>query len=197
MGKDSGRNVEKSRQSRNLALGVSQNEQITKNEQEFPMSQAAPGLGLATGTSPAYPYGYGCATGTAILTLQGALPVEYLCAGDRIITRNGVRSLSHISMHLQRNVRAVRILSDSLGVGKPADDVLVAADQPILIRDWRAKALFGAAQAMVPAARLIDGTYIRAETVAELRLFALHFDAPAVIFAGGLELACQPALIPA
>ena len=62
-------------------------------------------------------------------------------------------------------------MSDSLGVGKPADDVLVAADQPILIRDWRAKALFG--------------------------LFALHFDAPAVIFAGGLELACQPALIPA
>ncbi len=161
------------------------------------MSQAALGLGLATGTSPAYSYEHGCATGTAILTLHGALPVEHLCVGDRVVTRNGARSLVHIAVTRGRNTPLVRVSCGSLGVGRPAGDVLLAPDQPILIRDWRAKAMFGHPQALVPAARLIDGSYVRFEQVAGLTLFSLHFDQPAVIFAGGLELACQPALIPA
>ncbi len=37
------------------------------------------------------------ATGTIIYTLDGALPVEYLAPGDRIITRAGMRVLRGIS----------------------------------------------------------------------------------------------------
>jgi hypothetical protein len=135
--------------------------------------------------------------GTTILTLDGALPVEHLCEGDRIITRNGARKLVRITAQQCCDVTLVRISADSLGVGKPADDILISPDQPILIRDWRAKALFSAAQAMVPAARLIDGSYIRAEAVADARLYTLHFEEPAVIYAGGLELACAPVCVPA
>ncbi len=49
---------------------------------------------------------------------------------------------------------------------------------------------------MIAAVKLADGEYIRAETVAEARFFSLSFEEDAVIYAGGLELAC-PALVTA
>lgn len=39
----------------------------------------------------------GLPTGTIILTLDGALPVEYLCAGDLVITRAGARVLRDLT----------------------------------------------------------------------------------------------------
>jgi hypothetical protein len=60
----------------------------------------------------------------------------------------------------------------------------------ILIRDWRAQALYGAPQALVAAGRLADGNLIKVETVAEARVFVLGFDHDVVIYAGGLEMAC-------
>lgn len=38
-------------------------------------------------------YEDGIARGTLVLTADGTLPVEYLDAGDRIITRSGIRTL--------------------------------------------------------------------------------------------------------
>ena len=43
--------------------------------------------------SEAPPRATGLAPGTIIFTLEGALPVEYLSPGDRIITRAGMRVL--------------------------------------------------------------------------------------------------------
>ena len=137
------------------------------------------------------------AAGTTVLTLDGELPVEFLAPGDRILTRAGARRLRQVAMTLVHNARMVRISKDALGVERPGDDVMVSAEQQILIRDWRAKALYGTAQALIPAARLADGEYIRAEIVAEVRLFTLTFDDDAVIYAGGLELACAKELVTA
>ena len=135
-------------------------------------------------------------SGTMVLTLDGELPVEFLQPGDRILTRAGARRVKQVAVTLVRNARVVKIAHDTLGVDRPSVDVTVSADQQILIRDWRAKAMFGQNQAMIPAARLVDGEYIRAEIVAEMRFFELSFDEDAVIYAGGLELAC-PALVTA
>lgn len=157
------------------------------------MSSETLGQGLDANTNPAPFGGYGCAIGTAILTLQGALPAEYIGVGDRLITRNGARTVRQVLASTLLNADVVRISSDALGIGRPEADVLLAPDQPILIRDWRAKALFGTAQAMIPAARLIDGSYIRREVVASLRLYTFVFDEAAVIYAGGLELGCRTA----
>ena len=44
------------------------------------------------------PHRPGMAPGTIIYTLDGALPVEYLAPGDRIITRAGMRVLRDISV---------------------------------------------------------------------------------------------------
>lgn len=133
---------------------------------------------------------HGIALGTPVMTLDGELPVDFLNIGDRILTRCGARRLIGIEITRVQNARVVRIAQGTLGMDRPADDMIVAPDQPILIRDWRAKALYGKATAMVPAARLADGEYIRAEVLAEVRLYTLRFAEETVIYAGGLELAC-------
>ena len=144
-----------------------------------------------TRTAPA-----GMAQGTKVLTLDGALPVEFLTPGDRVITRDaGVQTLRAISARAS-TAAMIRICQNSLGNGRPGDDIVISADQPILVRDWRAKVLYGQVQAMVPANRLVDGQYIRAEPSATTQLFTLHFDAQHVIYAEGMELASAPALVP-
>ena len=132
--------------------------------------------------------------GTPVLTLDGELPVEFVQPGDRILTRSGSRRVKQVEVTVVQNARVVKISHDTLGVDRPSEDVTVSAGQQILIRDWRARAMFGATEAMIPAARLVDGEYIRAEVAAEARFFTLSFDEDAVIYAGGLELAC-PALV--
>ena len=140
---------------------------------------------------------FGMAEGTQVLTLDGALPVEYLTPGDRILTRSGVRRLKAVEIARVQNARMVRVAADVLGTGRPEAPVWLVADQPILVRDWRAKALYGQAQALVPARRLCDGEFIRAERPAEARIYTLKLDGAAVIYAGGLELACDAETVPA
>ncbi|MBC7735868.1 MAG: Hint domain-containing protein [Candidatus Saccharibacteria bacterium] len=134
--------------------------------------------------------------GTPVMTLEGELPVEFLQPGDRILTRAGVRRLVQVAVSVVRNARVVKIAHGTLGVDCPTEDVTVSAGQQILVRDWRARAMFGQPQAMIAASRLADGEYIRAETLPEARFFSLSFQDDAVIYAGGLELSC-PALVTA
>ena len=85
----------------------------------------------------------GLALGTPVLTMDGELPVEFIMPGDRVVTRNGMRRVVQVEVTRVENARVVAISRDSMGVGRPADDILVAPSQPILIRDWRARALTG------------------------------------------------------
>lgn len=137
----------------------------------------------------------GLTAGTTVLTLAGAMPVEFLNAGDRIITRDGVCTLTAVTAHVAATIAMVRVCASAIGIEQPEEDMLVTANTEILIRDWRAKALKGADQAIMRADKLIDGEYIRAETSAAQRLFTLSFDRAVVIYAGGLELAISPVTV--
>jgi Hint domain len=129
------------------------------------------------------------AVGTVILTTSGAMPVEFLSPGDRVITRNGARTLAGIASRMLPMAEMIRVSESTLGVDQPAEDILLAPDQAILIRDWRAKAMTGQDQAMIPAAMLVDGEYIRRETRAAQQVVRLEFDAPVVFYSCNLELA--------
>lgn len=139
----------------------------------------------------------GIVLGTPVLTLDGELPVEFIMPGDRVITRNGMRKVVQVEVTRVENARVVALSRDSMGVGRPVEDIFVAPNQPILIRDWRAKALYGRAEAMIPAARLCDGEFIRADILPEARFVTLRFEGPEVIYAGGMELACAPVTVDA
>ena len=139
----------------------------------------------------------GIALGTPVLTLDGELPVEFIMPGDRVITRNGMRKVVQVEVTRVENACVVAISRDSLGVGRPTKEMFVAPNQPIVIRDWRAKALYDQDEAMIPATRLCDGEFIRGDILSELRFVTLRFDGTEVIYAGGLELVCAPVTVTA
>jgi len=153
------------------------------------MSQASTAVADAQAAASTSDCG-GLAEGTRVLTLRGEQPVQDLRPGDRIITRDaGAQVLRRVSIRDLSGAAMTRLSPDSLGVGRPGADILLAPGQRILLRDWRAKALYGQAQAMVPVSRLIDGQYIAEVKVTRLRVFELEFDRQHVIYAEGLELA--------
>ena len=130
----------------------------------------------------------GVLSGSIILTLDGEMPVEHLLPGDRIITRDcGTAPLVSIHRHVLKT-KAVRILAGSLGDTRPECDVVLPETQQVLVRDWRAQALFGLRQVTVPAQALIDGEFITSEGLLAMTLHELRFDAAHVIYADGLEL---------
>lgn len=134
----------------------------------------------------------GIASGTMILTLTGVMPVECVAPGDKVITRAGARTVTAVEIAVVQDARVIRISQGVLGKDRPEADLHVSPRQPLLIRDWRAKALSGLVRAVMTAERLVDGDYIRAETVPQARMVTLRFAEPQVIFAGGLELGCEP-----
>ncbi|HMO72663.1 MAG TPA: Hint domain-containing protein [Paracoccaceae bacterium] len=135
---------------------------------------------------------YGLLEGTNVMTLRGAMPVEALEPGDRVITRSGALALERVAMRREAAPRMVRVAASALATDRPDADIVMTADQPILVRDWRAPAMAGQPQALMAAGRMADGEYIRPEPMDEARLYTLHFAVPAVIYAHGLELACAP-----
>ncbi|MDT8328373.1 MAG: hypothetical protein RQ750_13475, partial [Roseovarius sp.] len=50
---------------------------------------------------------------------------------------------------------------------------------------------FGATQAMVPAARLVDGEFVTLIEECEMALYTLGFDRTHVLYVDGLELASE------
>ncbi|MCA0962425.1 Hint domain-containing protein [Salipiger bermudensis] len=126
---------------------------------------------------------------TVVLTLDGALPVQYLSPGDRIITRDsGTATLAAIHPRKER-LALVSIRAGSLGNSRPDRDTILPATQEILVRDWRARSLFGAERALVPAHALVDGAFIRVIGTREVAVIGLCFEAPHILYADGLELA--------
>ncbi|MFN7224357.1 MAG: Hint domain-containing protein [Paracoccaceae bacterium] len=133
----------------------------------------------------------GIVAGTVVLTLMGAMPVEFVSPGDRIITRAGARTVTSVEIAVVKDARMIRISEGVLGKDRPEADTIVTPSQPIVIRDWRAKALAGIDQAVMAAERLADGEYIRAEVMAEARIVTLRFADAQTIYAAGLELGCE------
>lgn len=136
----------------------------------------------------------GIAAGTCIRTLDGILPVEFLEPGDRIVTRAGARRLVAVSVERHLGPGLVRIRATSLGHDRPERDLLIAEGQLVLVRDWRARTLYGCDSAAIPAVRLADGEFVlrepKAADHAAVSLFTLRFAEDEVIWAEGVELAC-------
>lgn len=131
----------------------------------------------------------GLAADSIILTRDGEQRVGDLGPGARVITRDGGLATVSGVRHRQVTTRAVRIRAGSLGHTRPERDVVLPAGQAVLVRDWRAPAMFGGRQALVPASRLIDGEFIAEIGAREMTLCDVEFDAPHILYVDGLELA--------
>lgn len=138
----------------------------------------------------------GIASGTVVATQDGYLPVDFLEPGERVITRSGMRVLRAVNVR-RYSGPAVCIRASALGHDRPEQDLTLPSDTLILVRDWRASAIWDEDQAMVPVSRLIDGEFVALTEVKSLRTFELVFDAPEIIYAEGVELCCPGIEAPA
>lgn len=133
----------------------------------------------------------GLISGTILLTQEGEIPVEFLSPGDRIITRDAGMVRLKTIQHRRLITRAISFAAGSLGHLRPDQDLILPAAQMVLLRDWRAQAMFGNDRAMVRADALVDDEYVCDLGPQKMLLHQLGFDAPHVVYAGGLELSCM------
>lgn len=132
----------------------------------------------------------GLLPGTLVQTAEGAMPVEFLLAGDVVMTRNGPKEVRGTSLLIAHDVDVVVIEPGApVGGAALAQPLTLPADQQVLVRDWRAAILHGQSEMLTPAASLVDDLLVRREQRARQPLIRLHFDAPQVIRAGGVEVA--------
>lgn len=130
----------------------------------------------------------GLLQGTMLMTLDGEIPVEFVNVGDSVITRDSGTSKV---VHIQRSTRAVHTIAfaaGSLGDTRPERDAVLAGDQMVLIRDWRARAMFNSERALVAARALVDDEFITDLGLQDTTLYQIFCDGPHILYADGLEL---------
>ncbi len=130
----------------------------------------------------------GVVAGTLILTADGALPVEFLSAGDRIISRaRGMVRVTDVSASTQ-SIHMVRLETGALDENKPERPTMLPAAQPVLLRGSRARTFGQGSQVVMPAGCIVDDLTVTDLGERDVRLFHLTFPQPELIYADGLEL---------
>lgn len=124
-----------------------------------------------------------------IMTCDGEKRVADLRPGERIVTRDSGTAILREVTGRRIETRAVRIKAGSLGHNRPERDATLPAGQPVLLRDWRAQAIFGAPQVLAAAGRLADGEFVSVRDGVTMTVFDLEFDNPHVLYVDGLEVA--------
>ncbi len=133
--------------------------------------------------------------GTLIMTDSGENPVEWLEAGDKVLTRDHgyqpVRWIGRIklpSRHFKTypSDQPVTIPAGTLGNGLPTHDLCVTGDHRLLICDPRAHLLFDTPEVLAPAKAWLDaGLGLGTAPVSEYSLSHVLCDEHEVIMAHG------------
>lgn len=137
------------------------------------------------------------AAGTLILTARGEVPVEALCAGDMVVTRDhgarpirwaGSRRVTAAGLARNPRLRPIRIRAGALGAGAPSCDLLVSPQHRILVRSRIAQRMFGTDEVLVAAKQLLslEGIDI-AEDVAGVTYVHILFDRHEVVISNGAQ----------
>ncbi|MCB1332392.1 MAG: Hint domain-containing protein [Roseivivax sp.] len=124
-----------------------------------------------------------------VYSAEGRLPASVLYVGDRIVTRDaGMVRVRSVARRIHR-CACVAVAAGCMGHNRPEEPLTLPADTPVLVRDWRAMALYGQPQVLLPAARLVDGQYVRDIGIRVVETVTLDLGAPHIVYIDGLEVA--------
>ncbi len=125
--------------------------------------------------------------GTRIRTPHGALPVEALAPGDRVVLSGGgtrpIRWIGSRTIDLARHpepdaVRPLRIAADAFGPGLPVRDLFLSPDHAVL---WDG--------VLIPVKHLVNGSGIRPDATArQVRYPHVELDRHDTLLAEGLAV---------
>jgi len=138
------------------------------------------------------------ARGTEIQTRSGQVPVEDLCAGDRVKCGDGLlrpirwvgsRTLDEAELTRHPDLRPMIIRRDAFGAGAPRRRLLLSPQHKIRVSDWRAALLFGEDNILAAAKHLCDDQTVRQRRSCEpVEYFHILLDQHDTVFANGLEV---------
>lgn len=132
--------------------------------------------------------------GTLIGTDAGEVPVEDLCVGDMIMTRDdGLQELRWVSsckldsidLAHKPNLKPIRIKVGVLGDGKPTRDLVVSRQHRVLLRSKIAKRMFGESEVLLPAQKLLPLDGVDVLEVGEVEYFHMLFDCHQIVTSNG------------
>jgi hypothetical protein len=139
--------------------------------------------------APQYPHP-GLVAGSVVWTADGAIPVEFLAPGDRIVTRDaGLVAVAALHF-VQYRGDFIEIAAHSLGQSRPDTDTITPATQTVLLRGQIARRLTGQDSAVLPASQLDQIPGVTRRVMIEMTLVQLIFDHPHLVYADGLETVC-------
>ncbi|MEQ3709363.1 MAG: Hint domain-containing protein [Tateyamaria sp.] len=125
--------------------------------------------------------------GTRIRVPGGQVPVETLCVGDLVETRDHgaqrVRWVGSRTVTGQGAFAPVRIERGALG---NADPLTVSPQHRIMIDDWRAGFYLGDDEVLCPARLLVNGDTITRETCPTVTYVHFMFDRHEIVYANGI-----------
>jgi len=126
------------------------------------------------------------AEGTLIRVRGGLKPVEALCVGDEVMTKdNGyqpIRWIGHRSVRAHGALAPIRIERGALGNERA---LYVSPQHRMLLSGWDIELNFGSDEILVAAKHLVNGTTICAEPRAKVTYYHFLFDAHEIIDAEG------------
>ena len=140
-------------------------------------------------------------SGTFIETETGLTSVENLQVGDRILTMDhgmqpirwiGSRTLDSIDLHVNPQLKPIRIKSSALAPNLPNQDLLVSPQHRILVPSIVAQRVFGTTEVLVSAKKLLDldGIDIEANTSTVIYHHFL-FNQHEIVLSNGVPTECQ------
>lgn len=127
------------------------------------------------------------AAGSLIRTKRGDVPVEELCLGDMVFTRDDgfqpVRWIGRRDMPAEGKMAPVRIAPNTFGEHA---QVTVSPLHRIFLQNMHAELLFGSSEVLVAARDLIDGKQVQRIEGGQVEYVHLMFDRHQVIWSDGL-----------
>jgi hypothetical protein len=126
----------------------------------------------------------GYARGTHIMTARGEVPVENLRVGDRIITRDhGLQAVRWVGSEKACITAENAPILFRKGAIKNARDLVVSADQRIVVKGAEALTKYGVKEVLVPARELLNGNTIVQAVSGKMQFFQILTDKHEVIYA--------------
>lgn len=137
-------------------------------------------------------FGKGC----MIETPSGAVPVETLKEGDWVLTVDrgaqqikwtGSVTYHKAALDTDPRLRPVLLRRGSLGKERPSKDIHLSRQHRVLISGWQAELLFGEAEILVPALKLVNDSTILVDTqVTIITYYHILFEQHELLLSDGI-----------
>jgi hypothetical protein len=132
--------------------------------------------------------------GTQILTTSGPQPVETLCIGDEVVTKDhgpqrirwiGSRTFSGLGPTHQ-NIHPITIKAHAFGPNVPSCDTSLSPNHCILNDHWKAPIYFGQTEVLTAAKSLLTADYAYRDAVPSVAYFHILLDQHSLVLANGM-----------